>query len=186
MKSPTLWIRTTVFAVLAAVLVACSAGPDLNAVPEATKPIGDFKLGILVVYADKVKKGPMSRDATPDQLKVALESEMRRRFGSLTGSKFFNISLAVDVYALAQTGVPILLTPKSALAVTMNVWDDSKQTMITEDDKQFTILERISPRSFVGSGLSMTADEQLRELVIMTVDQIEAYLRENEALFVAE
>jgi len=172
-------------AALSVVLVAC-AGPVKETAPQSVKPIGDFKLGILVVYAEKVKKGPMSRNATPQQLQSALDTEMRRRFGALDGKKFFNISVAVDAYALARTGIPLLLTPSSALAVTINIWDDATKKIISEDDKQFTTIEKISGRSLIGSGLTMTADQQLHELVVITVDKIEAYMRENEALFVAQ
>jgi len=186
MKSCSIWIRGLLVVALSLLLVACAAAPETTVAPQATKPIGDFKLGLLVVYADKVQKGPMSRDASPLELKSALETELRRRFGPLQGSKFFNMSVAVDVYALAQPGIPILLTPKSALAVTVNVWDDAKQQIITEDDKQFTVLERLTGKSLIGSGLTMTREEQLNELVMMTADQIEAYLRKNEALFVAQ
>lgn len=178
-------LRATLFATISLLLAAC-AGPVTETPTEAVKPIGDFKLGILVVYAENAKKGPMSRDATPDELKAAVEAEMRKRFGGLQGKKFYNISVAVDVYALARTGIPILVTPKSALALTVNIWDDAKQKTIFDEDKQFTTVEKISGRSLIGSGLSMTADEQLHELVVLTVDKIEAYMRENEALFIAE
>jgi hypothetical protein len=181
-----IWIKGVLFAAISVLLMACAADPNLGAGPQAVKPIGDFKLGHLVVFADNVKKGPMSRDATPEQLKTALEAEMRSRFGGLTGKKYFNIGVAVDVYALARAGIPLVLTPSSALAVTVNIWDDSKNQIIIEEDKQFSTLEKLSANLLIGSGLTMTAEEQWQELVVRTVDKIEAYMRENEALFIAE
>lgn len=180
------WIKGVLFAAISGLLMACAADPNLATTPQAVKPIGDFKLGHLVVFADNVKKGPMSRDATPDQLKIALEAEMRRRFGALEGKKFYNIGVAVDVYALARAGIPLVISPSSALAVTVNIWDDSKNQIVTEEDKQFTTLEKLSVNTLIGSGLTMTAEEQLNELVIRTVDKIEAYMRQNETLFIVQ
>jgi len=178
------WFRGALFATLALILAACAGGAVQQEVPPPIKPIGDFKLGILVVNADNVEKGPMSRTATPDELKTAMQTELQRRFGVLDGSKFFNMAVSINAYALARTGIPLLLTPKSALVVTLNVWDDAKKKIITEEDKRFTVIEKLSAKSLIGSGLSMTKEQQLHEMVMLTVDKIEAYLRENEALFV--
>lgn len=176
------WFRAALFSLLAVVLASCAA-PDPNAPLPATKPIGDFKLGILAVSAEGVQKGPMSRDATPEELQAALETELRRRFGSLTGSKFYNMSVTINAYALARVGVPLLFTPSSAMITTVNFWDDAKQKIILDEDKRFTVLEKLTGKSFVGSGLTMTREEQLHEIVMRTADRIEAYMREHEDAF---
>jgi hypothetical protein len=185
MQSTFRTMKAFVAGAMVLLLVGCAADTGTAPALKATEPLGDFKLGIMVVYADKVQQGPMSRDATPLELKTALETELRRRFGSLTGSKFFNMSVAIDAYALAKPGIPLIISPKSALVVTLNVWDDAKQQIITEEDKRFTVLEKFTGKSLIGSGMTMSREEQLAELVQTTADNIEAYMRENEALFVA-
>jgi hypothetical protein len=181
----TIMARSTKLALLgmAALILAACAAPQ-ETVTKAPEPLGDFKLGIVTVFADNVEKGPFSREATPQELASSLKAEVESVFRPFPGTKFYNLALSIDAYALALPGIPLLAQPKSALVVTLNVWDDAKGERIYEERKQFTILERITGGSLLlGSGLTLTREEQLAELNKLAVIRIERWLRENEALF---
>lgn len=178
--------RTLMIGSLALMLAACS-GPTTEISTAAPEPIGDFKLGIVTVFAKNVQKGPLSRTASIPELEAALKSEALRVFTPYTGTKFFNIAIAVDAYVLATPGIPLIASPKSGMVVSLNVWDNAKKTVVTEEHKQFTSLEKITGGSFfLGSGLTLSKEEQLAELAVSAIKQIEAYMRENQHLFVSD
>ncbi len=149
----------------------------------APEPLGDFKLGFAVVVAKNAQKGPLSRDATTEELETALKSEVERVFGVFDGPRLYHISLSVNAYVLAVPGIPIIASPKSALVVTLNVWDDQKQAKVTEEFKRFTVLESFSAKSIFGSGLTQSKEQQLEGLSRAAVQQVYEWLRENEGLF---
>ncbi len=175
-------VTPLVLVLLAVVLAAC-AGPPAVQIPVAPDPLGDFKLGFVVVVADKVQKGPLSRDASQAELIAALKPKLDRSFAAYTGTKFYNLGVSIDSYVLAIPGIPIVASPSSILIVTLSVWDDAKQKMILDEPKQFTILEKISGKSFFGSGLTQNKEQQLDGLTDSAVRQIEKFMRDNISLF---
>jgi len=175
--------RTRDLIVLLAVsllLLGCAKPePEVFAPP----PLGDFKLGFAVVVAQNAQKGPLSRSATKEELEAALKKEVTKVFGVFHGPRFYNIALAVNAYVLAVPGIPIVASPKSALVVSLNVWDDAKQTKVMKEFKRFTVLEKISTKSLFGSGLTQTKEQQLEGLSRSAVKQVYDWMRENEQLF---
>ncbi len=168
--------------VMAVVLVSCADVPPASVA--AVEPLGDFKLGHAIAVAKNAEQGPMSRDATTIELETAIKSEVERVFGVYQGDKFYNIVISVDAYVLAQPGIPLVFSPKSALVVSLNVWDDKKGERITEEHKQFTILEKITGGSLLlGSGLTQSREEQLAALVQTAVFEAHKWLRENKHVF---
>lgn len=165
----------------AAFLTAC--GETAAVGPTAPEPLGDFKLGYAVVVADNVEKGPFSRDATPDELEAAIKPVLESRLGAYQGNRFYHVSVTVEAYALAVPGIPIIASPKSALVISVNVWDDAEKKIITEERHRITILEAISAKSLFGSGLTQSKEEQLAGLSHLAVNEVVKWLKENEALF---
>ncbi len=175
--------RAVLAGILALALGACSTpapAPETIAPPA---PIGDFKLGYAIVVAKDAQKGPLSRTATADELVAAMKSELERVFRPIEGNRFYHIAVTIDAYVLARPGIPIVASPKSALIFTVRIWDDARQKQLFEKPKQFTVIERFRARSIFGSGLTMTKEQQLAELVQTGVKQIESWMRKNEALF---
>jgi len=172
------------FALLAAVAVllsACETPVDVTSAA-AREPLGDFKLGFAVAYADNAEKGPLSRDASEEEWETAIKAELQRVFGGYEGTRYYHLSLTVNGYVLAQPGIPVVASPKSALIVSLFVWDDKTQTKLVEDE-QFTITENLTGRSILGSGLTKSREEQLDELTKLAVGKVYDYLRENKQLF---
>lgn len=170
-------------AVLAlSLLAACAAeGPDA---PPAD--FGDFALGHNIVVAKNAKPVGPSRKATAAEWEAALKSAIGDRFAQYHGEKLYHIGVGVDAYALAVPGVPVVLAPKSVLAVTVNVWDDTARRPVNAAPKQFTVFEGLTGDTVVGSGLTKTKEEQMATLSANAARQINAWLAENKAWFTPE
>jgi hypothetical protein len=106
--------------------------------------------------------------------------------GRYEGDKLYHIGVGVDAYALAVPGVPLVLSPKSVLAITVNVWDDTAGRKINAEPKQFTVLEQISGATVVGSGLTQSKDEQMANLSANAARLINDWMVENAAWFTPE
>jgi hypothetical protein len=160
-------------------LAACTQTETANKAPD---PLGDFKLGYAIVVAKNAQKGPLSRSIDPAEIKAALQPKLEKSLSVYQGSRLYHVAVAVDAYILAVPGIPLVASPKSALIISVDVWDDQKQAKVMER-KQITVMEKISGKSFFGSGLTQNKQQQLDSLTTSAVKQVEIWLRKNEALF---
>jgi|TARA_R110002124_G_scaffold160662_1_gene327935 hypothetical protein len=165
--------------------LAATAGLSGCAVPdpvdEDLPDMGNFELAYSVVVSENAKKVPPSRDATPELLKATMTSEIERRFGQYKGGKGFVVAVAIDGYALAPPGIPIVLTPKSIMVVSANLWTADPQEKIAGPE-QLTTFEG-ADTFLLGSGLQKTADEQLTTLSRNMVKKIQSWLLRNPTWF---
>ncbi|MGB5870108.1 MAG: hypothetical protein WBH04_07895 [Albidovulum sp.] len=168
---------------LAGSLLAGCAGNDLGKPP---KPIGDFRLGFNIVVADNAETAGPTRTATPDEWEAVLKEEIARRIGRYDGEKLYHIGVGVNAYALAVPGVPLVLSPKSVLVISVDVWDDAVQRTVNAETKKLTIFESASGKTLVGSGLTKTREQQMRSLSENAAAAIEKWLAENKAWFTPE
>ncbi|QDC11040.1 hypothetical protein FHY55_18175 [Oceanicola sp. D3] len=167
-------------AALLLLLAGCSAVADLE---EPVVPIGAFSLGHAVVVAEGAKKVPPSREATPEEWQAALESALTQRFGRFDGGQLYHVAVKVDAYALAVPGVPVVLSPKSVLRIQVSVWDDAAGGKLNAEPRAFTVFERFSSETVVGSGLTRTREQQIEQLSANAARLIEAWMRENPGWF---
>ncbi len=172
--------RATLFGLLAFLLVSCAEG---EAPTTPVEPLGDFKLGFVVVVAKNAQMGPLSRPASTEEWEAAFKSALTKNFSGYQGDRFYHISVSVDGYVLAVPGVPIIASPKSGIVVSLNVWDDKRQVRILEENKRFTVLEAISGKSILGSGLTQSREEQIASLTRSAVNQVHQYLKANKDAF---
>lgn len=170
-------------AVLAAAFLTACAADDLSQPPE---DFGDFALGYNIVVAKNAEPVGPSRKATAAEWEAALKEAVAARFGRYQGTKLYHIGIGVDAYALAVPGVPVVLSPKSVLAVTVNVWDDTARRTVNAEPKQFTVFEGLSGDTVVGSGLTRTREEQMATLAANAARRINDWLVENRAWFTPE
>lgn len=159
-------------------LVACASGERQLAQP--VEPLGNFKLGFAEVVAPNLVKGPLSRDATPEEWSAAVDGALEERFNRYTGNKFYHLGVSVEGYVLAQPGVPLVFSPKSALIARVTVWDDAAQAKLNEETHQVTVLESFSAETVVGSGLTQSREEQMRGLSANLALQIETWMRRQQ------
>ena len=169
--------------VLAALAVsACETRTGLQPPPPTL--VQGFKLGHAVVVADKATKAPISRDATPDQWQAALGKAVRDRFGALDGSAFYHLGINVDGYALAPPGVPLVVSPKSVLIISVTILTDTEGgRKLTEKPEQLTVFETLSGDTVVGSGLTRSAAEQMENLSFNAALAIQDWLARNPQFF---
>lgn len=161
------------------VLAACQ-NSDLDEPPAL---LGNFALGLNIAVADNVEMVPISRPTTPEAWEAAMTKAVDDRFGRYVGSKLYNIGISIDAYALAPPGVPVVLKPKSILVITANIWDDAAQKKLNPEGKQFTIFEKMSPETVIGSGLTQSKEKQMEILSYNAVKRVEEWLLENPEWF---
>ncbi len=172
--------RVSVFSVLLVLVAACGKKYDPNAPLE---PMGDFSLGYAVVVDDQAQIGPLSRKADPGTWKKTLTEEVKKELGRYEGDKIYHLGIKVDGYVLAIPGVPLVVSPKSALIVSVSVWDDAKREKITPEPKQLTVLESFSGNTLIGSGLTQSKKRQMRNLSRNMAVAIHKYLLKNPEWF---
>jgi len=173
-------IRNTALLAVAGVLAACANGANLGT---ERVELGDFRLCYNIVTTNDAVEGPLSREADLDEFSRLIRAEVDRRFSRYEGDRLYHIAMHVDAYVLAVPGIPIVASPRSALIVSVNVWDDVLGRPLHDDPEQFTVLESATGSSLVGSGLTQTADQQMQVLAQNAAIRIENWLAENPEWF---
>ena len=157
------------------VLVAC----DAQDAGEPPKPMGNFQMGLNIVVPDTAQTIALSRKATPEEWKAVMTQAMDDRFGSYTGDKLFDFGISIDGYMLAPPGVPLVASPRSALIITVNVWDDAKRELLVAGGKRLTIVEGVSPDSVIGSGWTQSKEAQMKKMAFNAAKAVQDYMLEH-------
>lgn len=160
-------------------LMAC-AKQDLSAPPV---PLGQFVMGHNIVVTTNMQKVPISREATGAEWEAALEQAMADRFGRYDGDRIYNFGIAIDAYALAPPGIPVVVAPKSVLAITANIWDDGKRLKLNPEGKQMIVFEGFSGESVIGTGYTRTKEQQMAALAFNAALAVERWLLEHPEWF---
>lgn len=162
-------------------LAACGEKAyELSAPSDA---LARFDLGHNIVVAKNMQKGPLSRDASVEEWETSLKASIEDRIGRYSGDKLYHLGINVDAYILAAPGVPLVLSPKSTVIISVNVWDNATASKINEEPHQIVVLERLSGETVVGSGLTQSREQQMENLSRNAARKIEDYLIENAAWF---
>jgi hypothetical protein len=175
-------MRFARFAILSftlSLLAACQT----NDLKEPPPPLGDFVLGLNIAVADNVQKVPISREADPKDWEASVKKAVAARFGRYEGNRIYNIGISIDAYALAPPGIPLVVSPKSVLVVTANIWDDATAVKLNPEGKQMTIFEGTSPDTVIGSGLTQNKQKQMEILSYNAAKAVEKWLVEHPEWF---
>jgi len=176
-----MFLRPAILLIGLLVLAACAR----NDLADPPVPLGDFGLGLNVAVADNVQMVPISRPAEPADWEAAIVKAVDDRFGAsrYQGAKLYNIGIAIDAYALAPPGVPLVVSPKSVVVITANIWDDAAEKKLNAEGRQFTVFEGLSGETLVGSGLTKSKKQQMETLAYNAVKRVEDWLLENPEWF---
>lgn len=167
-------------ALLGLTLLAACAANDLDAPPA---DLGNFVLGHNIVVADKMQKVPISRDATVEDWEAAVKKAVDDRFGRYDGSRIYNVGIAVEAYALAPPGIPVVAAPKSVLAISVNVWDDATGKQLNAKPEQMIIWENLDGENVVGTGFTRTPEQQMAALSYNAAKSVEQWFVEHPEWF---
>lgn len=159
------------------------AGCGANDLDKPPVPLGDFVLGLNIAIADTAQVPDISRKVTADEWEAAMTKAMADRFGRYEGERIFNFGINIDGYVLAPPGVPVVASPKSALILTVHVFDDATQTQLNPGGKQITLLEGMSAESVIGSGWTQTKHQQLERMAYRAAVAVQNYLLDNPEWF---
>ncbi len=163
------------------VLTACAAEDDLSLAPE---PLGQFRLGHNIAIADKVVKGPFSREFTETQLEASVQNAVAQRLRRYDGDGLYHLGIVVGGVVLAQPGIPVVYAPRSVMIVDVTAFDNTTQKKLNEEPHRITAGEGLrNSVPILGSGYVRSPEEQLENLSLVVARQIEDWLRENEEWF---
>ncbi len=170
---------------IAALAVLASCSVPTKDVTDAQLDLGDFVMGHNIVVAPDVQKGPLSREASAEEWISVMKSAMDARFGRYEGTRLVHFGVNVSGYVLAQKGVPLLLSPKSGLVVTVTAWDDRAGGKFNKEPKEIFVLETFTGGSLVASsGYTLSKEEQMANLAFNAARNIEEWMHENRACLV--
>lgn len=175
-------IRRRVFLslVLLSGLGACTLPEAKNAPPA---DMGNFSLGYNVVLAKDPVIGPLSRTADEGTWQTVIKDEIAKRFSGYEGDKLYHLGISVEAYVLALPGVPLVISPKSVLIFKVTAWDDAAGKKLNEEPKQITVLESVSKKTVIGSGLTQTKEQQQRNLAVNAARAVQDWLLKNPEWF---
>ncbi|SPF77731.1 hypothetical protein [Pseudoprimorskyibacter insulae] len=160
-------------------LSACSSD-GAKQLQAPVEPLGNFRLGFAEVVAPNLVKGPASRDATKEEWIAAMDEALETRFKRYEGDHFYHIGASVEGFVLAQPGIPLVLSPKSALILRVTIWDDATQTKLNEETELITALEQLSGETLVGSGLTQSKKQQMDNLTANAALLVERWMRSKQ------
>lgn len=173
--------RFFVFAVFGSFLGLVAGCTNPNDLDQPAVDLGDFRLGHNIVIAPKMEKGPLSREKSKEEWTAAVQARIAERFDRYEGEKLYHFGVSLEGYVLAQPGIPIVASPKSALIMRITVWDNAANKKLNEKAHQIIVFEQLSGEQVIGSGLTQSADQQLENLSKNAAKMIELWLVRQKA-----
>ena len=170
-------------AAIAVLALAACAPPDadLAAPPE---PLGAFRLGYNIVVADGVDTTPPSRTVTDAEWKAAFEQAIDDRFSRFDGDQLYHIAVSVNGYFIAPTSIPVVAPTKSVAIIGVTIWDDAAGAKINAEPEIINVFERTDAAgTFIGSGATMSREEQVENIAENGARLIEQWMRDNPGWF---
>ena len=158
-------------------LTACAP----SSIEDDPPPIGDFRLGHLIVSDKGAEMAPISRAVPDGLLKEDLEAAIQERLGRYKGRSWYHLSVGIGPYSLSAAGVPVVASPRSAVIIEVTVWDDATASKLNEAPHAITVIEPTSIETIIGSGLIRSPEEQAAVLADSAAYLIEHWLKSDES-----
>ena len=170
--------------ILSALLALSACAVPTQPVNEELLDLGDFQLGHNIVVAPDIQMGPLSREASTEDWIASMKNAVDARFGRYEGSRLVHFGVNIGGYVLAAPGVPLVVSPKSVLIITVTAWDDRAGGKFNKEPREIIVLESLSGSTLIGTGYTMSAEEQMANLTYNAAKAMEKWLYENRACLV--
>lgn len=151
-------------------------------IDETPESLGEFKLRVNYAFADKAVKGPVSRDATPDEWTAAIEKAVDQRLARYEGSQQYDIGISLEGFMLAPPGVPILMSPRSTAIVLVNIYDVERKEFLAKAHQMQVFEDTSSESALLGSGYARSREEQMAGLALNVADKVEEWMAEQHSI----
>lgn len=168
-------------AVFCLMAVAACSVPDPESDPSVD--LGNFRLLDNFAVTTQARKMGVTREASAEAWETVLEKAVTKRFSQYQGDTPYIISYSLDGYILATKGGRLALAPRSAMSMTVHIWQTSPQKRLEERSKQLLIFENLDGETVIGSGLFRTKEEQMENLGAQFAKALERWLVANGDLF---
>jgi hypothetical protein len=166
-----------ILAVLASLLTLAACGE--TRLDEPPEDLGAFKMRVSHVYTDKALKWPLSRDAKGADWNKAMETALEARLRRYQGSQEYDVAVTLEGFMLAPPGIPVLVSPKSAVVVNVFVYDVAQKKYLARKHQMQVFESTTGESALLGSGHARTRDEQIAGLALNIADELEEYLAEQ-------
>ena len=163
-------------------VAACSTADPEEELAELVD-LGDFRLVGNVAVTTQARKMGVSRDASAAEWEEALEGAIQKRFGRYEGETPYILSYSLDGYILATKGGRLALAPRSAMSLTVHIWETDPQKRLEDRSKQLLVFEALDGETVIGSGLFRDKEEQIANLSAQFARAVERWLVANGDLF---
>ena len=158
-------------------LAACDVPANLDPSPT---PIGELRLGYVKVSAKDTKWVEGSRRLEESVVESAVVDAISERLGRYRGNKWYHITASVEEVLLAPSGPPIVGSLRSGMVIRVLVWDDANAAILNDPPKTFVVFEPTSVSTFLGSGNTREAEEQLVAVSRQAARLIEDWIKSPE------
>jgi hypothetical protein len=174
--------RAAIAALFALALAAC-APPDAD-LAGPVEPLGAFRLGYNIVVADGTDTIEPTRNVTEEEWEEAFRRAIDERFSRFEGDQLYHIAVSVNGYFIAPTSIPVVAPTKSVAIIGVTIWDDAAGGKINEEPEIINVFERVDAAAgFIGSGATMTREEQVENIAENGARLIELWMRRNPEWF---
>jgi hypothetical protein len=172
----------SLFLVLSCLLaLSACAVPDPETDPQVN--LGDFRLLGNVAVTNNARRMGVSRDATAEEWEASLEGAIQDRFGRYEGATPYTLSYSLDGYILATKAGRLALAPRSAMSMTVHIWQTDPLDRLEDRSKQLLVFEALDGETVIGSGLFRDKEEQMANLSAQFAKAVERWLVANGDLF---
>jgi hypothetical protein len=160
-------------------LLGLMVGCGETRLDEPPEDLGAFKVRVAHVYTEKALQWPLSRSADHSEWTAPMKNALEGRLRRYEGSQDYDVAVTLEGFMLAPPGVPVLLSPKSAVVVNLFVYDVAAKEYLAKKHQMEIFESTTGESAILGSGHARTKDEQIAGLAINIADAVEEYLAEQ-------
>ncbi|MEX0301404.1 MAG: hypothetical protein AB3N24_03170 [Leisingera sp.] len=158
-----------------ALLAACGE----TRLDESPEDLGAFQARVTHVYTDKALQWPLSRNADHSEWTAPIKSAIDTRLRRYDGAQQYDVAVTLEGFLLAPPGVPVLLSPRSAVVVNVFIYDVAEKKFLAKKHQMEIFESTTGGSALLGSGHVRTKEEQIQGLAINIADKVEEWMAEQ-------